>query len=523
MLSAFEKVIGSDFNDTLSSSTYATTLEGGAGDDTYIVGSATGVTVTEAAGGGTDEVQTALASLSIAGYANVEKLTYTGAAAFTGFGNDSDNVITGGAGNDTLSGGAGADEFHGGAGTDTVSYIDTYSVTLNFATGVFSGIGNGDTFYDIEKFVGSNYGDIFIENSDVHDLNGGAGLDMVSYETAASGITFDLSTSTQTGIAAGDVLTNIEVIQATGFADILVGNGNANIFIGGAGSDTINGGAGSDSAWYLNSAAAIQIDLLAGTAAGGDADGDMLSGIENLIGSSLGDTLKGDALANKLEGSYGDDTIYGGDGADTIFGHIGSDVVPLAASSGAVQVDMLYGGNGNDNITTHWNDAGSQAYGEAGDDTITIANGEAYGGTGNDTITVIEKGVAHGGDGADVFNGNGHLYSLYGDAGADTFNLNAEGDAYGGEGGDIYNVNTTDIVFIQDTGAAGVNDYVYLDNIATFGDMYQKRYGDDLYITTNDDMIDQVGNSGVLLLGWFTGWNTIEFLVTADNIAHPGV
>lgn len=41
------------------------------------------------------------------------------------------------------------------------------------------------------------------------------------------------STGIKTGIAAGDVLTNIEVVQATGFADILVGDGNANIFIGG--------------------------------------------------------------------------------------------------------------------------------------------------------------------------------------------------------------------------------------------------------------------------------------------------
>jgi hypothetical protein len=187
-----------------------------------------------------------------------------------------------------------------------------------------------------------------------------------------------------------------------------------------------------------------------------------------------------------------------------------------------VQVDTLYGGNGNDFITTAWNDAGSIAFGEAGNDTITVANGTANGGIGIDTITVTDGGRAYGGDGADTFNGNGFLYSLYGDAGADTFNLNGVGDAYGGEGGDIYNINATGIVYIQDTGTAGVNDYVYLNNVATSVDLFQQRIGDDLYLTSMDDIHDNgLGDSGVLLLGWFTGGNTIEFFVTADNNAIP--
>ena len=520
VLSGFEGVTGSAFNDALTSSTAGHTLRGGAGDDLYTVGIAT-VAVAEAAGNGVDEVQTVLASLSIAGYTNVEKLTYTGTAAFIGTGNAGDNVITGGVGNDIFLGGGGADEFHGGAGIDTVSYADSTSITLNFATGDFSGIAHGDTFHEIERIAGSNYGDVFVENGVSHQLNGQAGVDMVSYETATSGITFDLATKIQTGIAAGDILTNIEVIQATGFADILVGDGNANIFIGGAGSDLINGGLGSDDAWYLNSSAAVQLNLLEGTAAGGDADGDVLTSIENLIGSSFGDIITGDAFANALEGSYGNDTIRGGDGVDTIYGGIGSIVVPLVASSDAVQVDMLYGGNGNDIMATAGNDAGSMAFGEAGNDTITVANGTADGGIGIDTITVTGGGDAHGGDGDDIFHGWGSLYSLYGDAGTDIFYLAGKGAAYGGEGGDSYYVNTTDIVQIRDTGTAGVNDYVFLKNVATFNDMYQKRIGDDLYLTSNSDMDDGTGDSGVLLIGWYAGSNTIEFLVTADNAYHP--
>ncbi|MGO6684004.1 hypothetical protein AB9E03_33705, partial [Rhizobium leguminosarum] len=50
---------------------------------------------------------------------NVENLTYTGSASFTGTGNALANTITGGASHDTLNGGAGADSLIGGAGDDT--------------------------------------------------------------------------------------------------------------------------------------------------------------------------------------------------------------------------------------------------------------------------------------------------------------------------------------------------------------------------------------------------------------------
>ena len=52
------------------------------------------------AGEGTDMVRTAFEAYALV--ANVESLTFTGAGNFTGTGNDLDNTITGGAGNDTL-------------------------------------------------------------------------------------------------------------------------------------------------------------------------------------------------------------------------------------------------------------------------------------------------------------------------------------------------------------------------------------------------------------------------------------
>ncbi|MBC3958150.1 calcium-binding protein, partial [Pseudomonas sp. DOAB1067] len=106
-LAFIETVIGSAFNDvlTVGPATTATgiRLEGGTGDDIYNVHAGNSPTVIEQAGGGDDEVRvTVINPNSTFLAANVERLTYVGTGAFTGYGNDIDNVITGGSGNDTL-------------------------------------------------------------------------------------------------------------------------------------------------------------------------------------------------------------------------------------------------------------------------------------------------------------------------------------------------------------------------------------------------------------------------------------
>jgi len=108
-------ITGAAGADLLDGGTGADTLVGGAGDDTYVIDN-TGDVITEASGAGTDTAQVSAAVYTLG--ANVENLTYTGAVAFAGTGNTSDNSITGGIGNDTLNGGAGADTLTGGGGND---------------------------------------------------------------------------------------------------------------------------------------------------------------------------------------------------------------------------------------------------------------------------------------------------------------------------------------------------------------------------------------------------------------------
>ncbi|MCK9818568.1 calcium-binding protein, partial [Pseudomonas sp. MAFF 302046] len=150
-LTSIENVIGSAFNDIITTGRDASTtvfrLEGGAGDDIYYINTGTTPVIIEKAGDGIDEVRVSVINTSgtiLA--ANVENLTYIGNQSFIGYGNDSDNIITGDSGNDTLYGGAGADQFFGGAGYDIVGYTDSKTgVTINLKTGVNTGIAAGDT------------------------------------------------------------------------------------------------------------------------------------------------------------------------------------------------------------------------------------------------------------------------------------------------------------------------------------------------------------------------------------------
>jgi len=62
----------------------------------------------------------------------------------------------------------------------------------------------------------------------------------------------------------------------------------------------------------------VTVSLITGAGSGGYAQGDTLSGIENLSGSDYADTLIGNAGDNQLSGSDGNDLLTGNDGNDTL-------------------------------------------------------------------------------------------------------------------------------------------------------------------------------------------------------------
>ncbi|MHC8370889.1 beta strand repeat-containing protein [Pseudomonas sp. MDT1-85] len=500
VFSNFENISGTAFDDQFTVTAATMTFSGGLGNDIYIANGTGAVLVNELAGEGDDEVRTNQVSYTL--NAEVERLTYTGTGNFTGRGNAGDNIITGGAGNDTLFGGAGADQLIGGAGFDIASYADSGSVLISTKVGVAGGgSAAGDIYSGIEQINGSNAGDIFVGGAGADRFDGGSGVDFLSFAYESSGVTLDLSASLLTGVAAGDVYTSIEAFQGSSYADVFTGSlGSKESFVGGGGADVLFGVGRGDAAWYVNSSAGVQINLLTGAGSGGDAEGDVLTNIDNLVGSAFNDTLIGNAMANMIEGGDGNDIIDGGDGNDILYGNSFTDTGALTGvASTATQTDIIHGGNGDDYIIGSVRDAGSMFFGDAGDDHITILSGIADGGDGNDEIIAIGQG-----------------YDLRGGAGNDKLYMSASGDGNGGEGSDQYFVASKTMVAIFDDGISG-NDIVTLRNIQTFSDVVLKTNDLGVYIFNKADFQSGNLNSGVFLKDWNAGGNTIEKFYTNNG------
>ena len=104
---------------------------------------------------------------------------------------------------------------------------------------------------------------------------------------------------------------------------------------------------GTNRAWYLNSAAGVDVSLATGDGHGGEAEGDKLVNIANLVGSQQGDTLAGNDSDNTFFGLGGSDQLNGGAGADSLLGGDGAD-----ALNGDGGSDALFGESGDDELTT---------------------------------------------------------------------------------------------------------------------------------------------------------------------------
>ncbi len=158
-------------------------MDGGLGDDTYVVDNVGDVAAEVA--GGTDTVQASIThTLSV----NLENLTLTGSAAINGTGNGRDNIIIGNAANNVLSGLAGNDTLKGAGGADTLNGGDGDD-TLSGGAGADTmdgGLGN-------DTYIVDDVGDVAAEVA--------AGID-----TVQSSVTHTLSVNLENLTLTGDVL-----------------------------------------------------------------------------------------------------------------------------------------------------------------------------------------------------------------------------------------------------------------------------------------------------------------------------
>ena len=286
-------------------------------------------------------------------------------------GGDGDDILFGGDDTDTLNGGDGDDTLNGGDGTDTLNGNDDDD-TLNGGAGndTLNG-GDGD-----DTLNGGAGNDTLDGGDDTDTLNGGAGNDELD---------------------GGDG------------TDTLNGGTGDDTLRGQAGADIIDGGDGTDTASYVGS---IRLQSRTGTLSDIDlsnfdgviidlsrkgilstennrvgdkinhADGDSLTNIENLIGSSYKDWLIGTDDANKLTGGTGEDRLEGKAGNDILDGDGGNDTLDGGAGN-----DTLDGGSGND-ILIGGAGADDLKGGTSGTDTASYTGANAISRTRDISIAV---------------------------------------------------------------------------------------------------------------------------------------
>jgi hypothetical protein len=247
---------------------------------------------------------------------------------------------------DVLDGGSAGDGLDGGSGDDWLNYEGSGSgVSIDLDAGTaLGGDADGDRFASIVNVTGSDLGDTLTGDGGTNNidalggddvLSGGGGsdsllgdadIDILDYQTSPAPVNIDLAADTASGgDATGDLIDSIEGVIGSAFDDTLRGDNRDNFFLGMGGGDAIAGDLGVDLANYLPSPAGVTVNLAKGTSSGGDAQGDVLTGIENVAGSDFPDSLVGNGDSNTLFGNGDDDDLKGKSGTDTLFGGSGTD------------------------------------------------------------------------------------------------------------------------------------------------------------------------------------------------------
>ena len=312
--------------------------------------------------------------------------------------NDSINAVGEGAANGTSVGiVAGSGDINGGA--ITYSLVDDADgrFAIDALTGIVT-VADGTRL----DFEAAAQHEITIEARDA----GGAARSAV-FSIAVT----DETGVTITGTAGADIIgegrtvegqptptQDDDTINGGAGNDVIDGLGGNDLLTGGAGADFLIGGAGNDTASYAKSGSGVTVSLTTGMATGGEAAGDQLLGIENLIGSNHADTFEGDS---------GNNLLVGGEGAD---------IVTYEHASAGVRVDLSTnwaqdtGGSGIDTVDGFQHLIGSmfddtllgakdanRLMGLDGDDALSggAGNDRLIGGAGNDRLS--------GGAGADIF------------------------------------------------------------------------------------------------------------------------
>ncbi len=273
-------------------------LEGGIGDDLYVVDS--GDTVVENPGEGNDKV---LASFSYVLPTNVEGLILL-----------DQNVIL-----DPIS------------PTSTGIAAKDSPVDPKFlADGV---VDNPDGVYQNIDATGNGLNNTITGSNGKNILNGAAGDDTLDGSGGDDQIYGEVGNDSLTGGSGNDRI-----------------NGNQ-------GNDQMAGGIGNDALWGDSGNDLLQGDEGVDTVVGGDGDDTLEGGADRdeLYGDGGNDSISGESGDDQINGNDGNDTIAAGAGQDLVFGDGGNDFIQgndgNDTLSGGDGQDILVGGSGEDRLT----------------------------------------------------------------------------------------------------------------------------------------------------------------------------
>ena len=395
----FAFLYGGAGNDTLIAGTFSGNLDGQSGDDTMI-GSVNGDVfhvdsvndvIVEQADGGYDYVYSRSLLYTLPG--NVERGIIDLDTGATLHGNDLDNELIGGGGNDTLDGLDGNDTLKGGSGADAMAGglgDDIYYVD-NAGDSVGEGVDEGnDTVLVTTNYVltanveagtvTTEAGVTLTGNASNNILTGNAGDDVISGQDGDDTITGGGGHNILLGGAGNDVMTasNGDTLQGGAGNDVLTATNGGNSLAGGAGDDTYYVTGGMVDITELGNEGYDIVHLtpvfLGGSMTMPDNVEDVIlenasvfavvhgNALDNHIsyvggggdfyGGGGNDTILADGFGAYLAGEAGNDRLTSGGGDDTLLGGFGNDVLSAGAGddwlSGSAGADTMTGGAGND-------------------------------------------------------------------------------------------------------------------------------------------------------------------------------
>ena len=243
VINGFEAVIGSDNDDQIFGNELNNELFGGTGND-LLVG-----------GAGDDMLQGGTGHDTLNGQAG-DDIIQGGDGddlMFGENGNDSilgevgNDTIIGGNGNDTISGGMDNDELHGEYGDDVINGGDGDDLIAGGPGDDILILGGG-----VDTVHAADGNDYIVAGDGFKHIFGGTGVDTLTLEESNKGVSVNFKThmlstfnSEGTTTHAGYVY-DVENLNGTVHADLVVGSDVDNIFELGRGDDTVSTGAGND-------------------------------------------------------------------------------------------------------------------------------------------------------------------------------------------------------------------------------------------------------------------------------------